>query len=88
MNAPCYPGSVVPVRRGDLVRSLDDAEPSRVSFVISTRDFDDPDSPANAWFIEECREGIMLETPGAGRVLETEDCRNVTLIRSAEATPR
>lgn len=29
MNAPCYPGTVVPVRRGDLVRWLDGAEPMR-----------------------------------------------------------
>lgn len=78
MNAPKYPGTDIIVRRGDLVRWHNDEQPSTVIFVISTNDFPQ-DDPSNAWFKTQFAEGIMIDTPGAGMVLESEDCENITL---------
>ena len=84
MTVPCYPGTKIPVRRGDLVRWYDDKEPSTVLFVVSTGDFADDDT-GKEWFRTEFSEGVMIDTPGAGWVLEFEDCENIQLIRSVES---
>ena len=81
MNAPCYPRTSIPVRRGDLVRWYDDEEPSEVLFVISTGDFPDSESLYREWLESEFVEGVMINTPSAGWVLESEDCENITLLR-------
>jgi hypothetical protein len=39
MTAPRYPGTDIPVRRGDLVRWFDDESPSTVLFVVGTGAF-------------------------------------------------
>lgn len=81
MKIPCYPGTNIPLRRGDLVRWYDDTEPSTVIFVVSTGDFAHDDTGKD-WFQSEFGEGVMIDTPGAGWVLESEDCENIQLIRS------
>ncbi|MET0549295.1 MAG: hypothetical protein ABW002_08510 [Xanthomonas sp.] len=85
MSSPCYPGTTTPVHRGDLVKWCNDERPSRVLFVISTDDFPpEEDVASRAWFRSEFGEGIMIDTPTAGWVLESEDCLNLMLLRSAD----
>jgi len=81
MTHPCYPGTGIPIRRGDLVRWYDDEEPSVVVFVISAGDFAE-DDPGKEWFQSEFAEGVMIDTPGAGWILESEDCEHIELVRS------
>lgn len=85
MKGPCYRGTDIPVRRGDLVRWLSDEATSEVLFVISTGDFpDDEDQASREWFRREHEQGIMLDTPSAGRVLESEDCEGIALVSTAD----
>ncbi|WP_369940009.1 hypothetical protein [Xanthomonas medicagonis] len=85
MAKPCYPGTAIPVRRGDLVKWHDDELPSRVLFVVSTGDFPPEEGLASReWFRSEFGEGIMIDTPTAGRVLESEDCANLVLLRAVD----
>ena len=81
MTTPCYPGTKTPVLRGDLVRWHDDEQLATVVFVISTGDFAD-DELGKDWFRTEFSEGVMIDTPSAGWVLESEDCKHITLVRS------
>ena len=84
MKFPCYRESDRPVRRGDLVRWHSDEALSEVLFVVSTRDFPgDLDQASRDWFLAEFGEGIMINTPSAGQVLETEDCQAIQFVRSA-----
>ena len=76
-----YPGTEIEIRIGDLVRWHDDEEPSKVVFVISTGQF--PEGETGEWYTTEFGEGIMIDTPEAGWVLENEDCQHITLVRSA-----
>ncbi|GAB3361773.1 hypothetical protein [Lysobacter tyrosinilyticus] len=78
-----YPGTDIEVRIGDLVRWFDDNGLSKVIFIISTDQFPEDDPGSTEWFKSEFGEGIMIDTPDAGLVLESEDCRNITLVRSA-----
>ncbi|WP_184448271.1 hypothetical protein [Xanthomonas sp. 3498] len=85
MARPCYPGTTIPVRRGDLVRWHDDERPSQVLFVVSTGDFPpEEDVASREWFRSEFGEGIMIDTPAAGWVLESEDCVNIVLLRAVD----
>ncbi|MCC4596345.1 hypothetical protein NRY95_16860 [Xanthomonas campestris pv. phormiicola] len=85
MTVPCYPGTDIPVRRGDLVRWFDDQSPSTVLFVVSTGDFPlEEDAASREWFRLEFGAGVMIDTARAGRVLESEDCANLTLLRSVD----
>jgi hypothetical protein len=81
MVVPCYPRTKIPIRRGDLVRWYNDKELSTVVFVVSTGDFAE-DDPGKDWFQSEFGEGVMIDTPGAGWVLESEDCENIELVHS------
>lgn len=85
MTTPRYPGTDIPVRRGDLVKWFDDERTSTVLFVVSTGDFPpEEDGVSREWFQSEFGEGVMIDTPSAGRVLESEDCANVTLVRPVD----
>ncbi|QNH13778.1 hypothetical protein [Xanthomonas sp. SI] len=85
MAVPRYPGTDIPVRRGDLVKWFDDESPSTVLFVVSTGDFPpQEDAASREWFRSEFGQGVMIDTPSAGRVLESEDCANLTLVRSVD----
>lgn len=82
MECPRYPGTGIAVRRGDLVRWHNDEAPSRAVFVVSTGDFSEEDMNSKEWFQAEFGQSIMIDTPGAGWVLESEDCGNIELVRS------
>ena len=77
-----YPGTNTEIRIGDLVRWCDDEDLSKVVFIISTGQFPEVDPGSTDWFTSEFGEGIMIDTPGAGWVLESEDCKNITLVHS------
>ncbi|RYG93787.1 MAG: hypothetical protein EON58_17620 [Alphaproteobacteria bacterium] len=86
MKAPCYRDSDIPVRRGDLVRWHSDEALSEVLFVVSTGDFpENLDQASRDWFRAEFGGGIMIKTPSAGDVLESEDCEAIELVRSARS---
>ena len=82
MAGPRYPGTDIPVRSGDLVRWHEDDPPAEVVFVISNGDFPPSEIDSMEWFTTEFGEGIMIKTEMAGLVLESEDCANITLVRS------
>ena len=82
MKPVCYPGTEIAIRRGDRVQWHSDEEPSTVVFVVSTGDFADEDLNSKDWFQAEFGEGIMIDTPSAGWVLESEDCESIKLVRS------
>jgi hypothetical protein len=79
---PCYPGTAIPVRAGDLVRWHNDEVPTEVIFVVSTGDFPPRYLESKQWFVSKFGQGIMIKTELAGLVLESEDCSNVTLVLS------
>lgn len=77
-----YPGTSTPVEIGDLIQWHNDEEPSKVVFIVSTGQFPEGEAGSSDWFRSEFGQGIMIDTPGAGWVLESEDCENITLLRS------
>lgn len=81
-----YPGTSTPVEIGDLVQWLNDEEPSKVIFIVSTGQFPEDEANSSEWFRSEYGEGIMIDTPEAGWVLESEDCENIILLRSVLGT--
>lgn len=74
---PCYCGTEIPIRAGDLVLWFDDAQPSRVIFVLSTGDCVPEEVGNMDWYASEFGTGVMLDTPGAGWVLESETSPDV-----------
>ena len=85
MKRPCYPGTDIPVRRGDVVRWHADAEEADVLFVVSTGDFPaDWDQASRDWFRTEFGEDIMIKTTSAGLVIESDDCESIKWLRRAD----
>jgi hypothetical protein len=76
-SGPQYSDTAHPIRAGDLVHWYDDTVPSRVVFVLSTADSVPEQRDNLDWYISKFGQGIMLDTPGAGWVLESEDSPNI-----------
>lgn len=76
-SGPCYRQTDIPIKAGDLVLWFDDDQPSRVLFVLSTGDCVPEEVGKIDWYASEFGNGVMLDTPGAGWVLESENSPNI-----------
>ena len=81
-SGPRYHDTDIPIQAGDLVVWFDDDQPSRVLFVLSTGDCVSDEVGKIDWYAAEFGSGVMLDTPSAGWVLESEDSPNIRPFRS------
>ena len=80
-NAPTYPGTEISVRVGDEILWHGD-DPGTIVFVMSADDWLGDFADQKKWFLEQYGSGIMIETRGAGLVLESEVDSHLTLVKS------